>query len=139
MRTTALIVILYVIFFASSAHAQNFNLSSETKVQIKIAVTANLVNDDIAYTQGKSGFYVFVASARTDGFIYMDAIESVATCTSVRPRFGRTLPSLNGFKLSTYAVYYGPYRTNQEANDVRSAIRPCIYDTFVSSGVMQRF
>lgn len=108
-------------------------------VQFKLVITKKLISDDTEYSHGRLGYYVFVASAHTDGFIDVQSIENAANCTSVRPRFGLTKTTPGYFKFPAYAVYYGPYNNISEAQEAKGAINHCVDDAYIAAGVIQRF
>lgn len=140
MRTTAIAAACAALLGVTAAPAATVTTAGGDKVEIEVSVKARLVTDDTAFTQGKHGYYVFVASALEDGSIEVEAIENAVECTNVRPKFGRTVPTDGGgFTKLAYATYYGPYATAKDARDVKVAVAPCVPDAYVRAGVIQRF
>lgn len=139
MRATAVTALCAIFLGATAAGAATVTTAGGDRIEIEVSVKARLMADDAAFTQGRLGYYVFVASALDDGSIEVGAIENALECTSVRPRFGRTVPSDAGFTRVAYATYYGPYATAKDARDVKVAVAPCVPDAYVRAGVIQRF
>ncbi|BDL38608.1 hypothetical protein [Methylorubrum sp. GM97] len=114
-------------------------LMENERIRVELAITEKLVSNDTEYSRDRLGHYVFIASALPDGVVEVSAIEDVANCTGVRPRFGLTKPSQGYFRFPAYAVYYGPYASKQEAVNVRRAVAECVPDAYNKAGVIQRF
>ena len=119
---------MFIFGNAAQAQSTEVTLGGET-YEAKLVITEKMVSNDAEYSRGRLGYYVFIASAHTDGAIDVQAIENAMDCTSVRPRFGLTKPTNGYFKFPAYVVYYGPY-----AN-----LGYCVQDEYISAGVIQRF
>ena len=130
-------------FLGNAAHAAQEG-SAEVRMggktyEATLVITEKMISNDTEYSHGRLGYYVFVASAHTNGQIDVQSIENAANCTSVRPRFGVTKPTSGYFKFSAYAVYYGPYVSFQEAKNAKEAVNECVSDAYIAAGVIQRF
>jgi hypothetical protein len=109
--------------------------------RMRLTLEQKLETNDAEFSRGRSGFYVLVASASAlgRGALEVSAIEAAGECTRGRPKFGLTRPTIDGFRSSTYAAYFGPYMTREQAAEVRDSIQPCVPDTYIARGVIQRF